>query len=85
MTDEKKDSASIASELDKTRWDYQPRKNRDFLLAPLARLLGSVVWEFRPKHLRPAPVQEEAETATETLEEFETAPSESVDRSKRGR
>ena len=62
MTDEKKGPVSLASELDQTHWDYQPRKDRRFLLAPLARLLGSVAWEFRPRHLRPAPCTRENPT-----------------------
>ena len=73
MTDKKTPRASLASELDQTQWDYQPRKDRKFLLAPLSRLLGSVVWEFRPKHLRPASVRDNPEIETEPIEEVEAA------------
>jgi len=69
--EEKKRPATLASELDQTRWDYSPRKDRTFLLAPLARLFKSVVWEFRPKHLTPAPVREEPEIETEAIEDDE--------------
>ena len=85
MTDEQKGRRSLASELDQTRWDFQPRKDRNFLLAPLARLMGSVVWEFRPKHLRPAPVPDDVEIETETIEDVETARKESVERSDKRR
>ncbi len=81
MTDEQKGRSSLASELDQTRWDFQPRKDRNFLLAPLARLMGSVVWEFRPKHLRPASVPDETEIETESIEDIEAARKESVERS----
>ena len=85
MTDKKKGPVSLASELDKTHWDHQPRKDRGFLLAPLARLLGSVVWEFRPRHLRPAAVNDEPEIERETIEAVENAPTESADRPNRRR
>lgn len=80
MTDEKKGPRSLASELDRTHWDYQPRKDRHFLLAPLARLLSSIAWEFRPKHLSPAPVQDQTEIETETIESVETAPGDAADK-----
>lgn len=81
MTDKEKGRGSLASELDQTRWDFQPRKDRNFLLAPLARLMGSVVWEFRPKHLRPVLVDDGPEIETETIEEVETAQREMAEHS----
>ena len=85
MTDKKKQSASLASELDQTHWDYQPRNDRKFLLAPLARLLGSVVWEYRPRHLRPAVVQDDSELEQETIEDAGVLPGENSDLSDRRR
>ena len=79
MTDEKK-GPTLASELDKTQWDYQPRKERHFLLAPLARLFSSIAWEFKPKHLSPAPVEDQTEIETETIESVETAPGDAADK-----
>ena len=79
MTDEKKGEKSLASELDDTHWDYQPRKDRNFLLAPLARLFSSIAWEFRPKHLAPAPVLEETEIETETPDGDEAAPGDTAE------
>jgi hypothetical protein len=85
VTDKKKEPASLASELDQTRWDYQPRKDRKMLLAPLARLLGSVVWEYRPRHLRPAAAPEDSELEQETVEDSGVLPGENSDLSDRRR
>jgi len=85
VTDEKDRPATLASELDRTRWDYSPRKDRSFLLAPLARLFSSIAWEFRPKHLGPASVPDEPEIEAETIEEVEATPGESAENTDRRR
>lgn len=85
MKDKKKESASLASELDQTRWDYQPRKDRKLLLAPLARLLGSVVWEYRPRHLRPAVAPDDTDLEQDTIEDAGVLPGENSDLANRRR
>ena len=85
MTEKKKESTSLASELDQTRWDYQPRKDRKLLLAPLARLLGSVVWEYRPRHLRPAVAPDDTDLGQETVEDAGVLPGENSDLANRRR
>ena len=56
---EKKNTETLAFELDRTKWDYSPSKDRSFLLNSVERMFASVAWEIAPQHLTPV-----AETAS---------------------
>jgi hypothetical protein len=47
---------TLAAELDRTRWDYAPEKDRRFLLDPIGEIFAKLPWEARAFHLGPMPV-----------------------------
>jgi hypothetical protein len=69
--------ATLADELDATRWDYQPGKDGKILLRPVGSVFKDVPWEIEPQYLGPAPVAEtelEDDTDTDNDEDVDTQP-----------
>lgn len=77
MSDDRR-SGSLASELDRTTWDYSPGKDGSFLLAPVARMFASISWEFRPQHIGMPRVQRVPVIERPSPRDFETQPLEAL-------
>ena len=45
---------TLAAELDRTLWDYEPGQDRTFLLAPVGRIFDDLPWEIKARYLGPA-------------------------------
>lgn len=46
--------STLAAELDRTQWDYEPGQDRTFLLAPVGRIFDNLPWEIKARYLGPA-------------------------------
>ena len=68
MTRDNDRKPTLASELDRTRWDYSPSNDRRFLLAPLSRIFESIAWGSKPRQGKTAVVREDSEPTGETDE-----------------
>jgi len=78
MRDPKPGAKTLAAELDRTKWDYNPVTDRSLLLGSVKRMFASVAWEISPQHLAPAVAVPSADKRTEGPGEFETRPLPSV-------
>lgn len=74
MRNPKPGAKTLAAELDRTKWDYNPATDRSFLLGSVKRMFASVAWETTPRHLTPATVVATAEKTTKGSGDFETRP-----------
>jgi len=74
MKDSKAGAKTLAAELDRTKWDYNPATDRSFLLGSVKRMFASVAWEISPQHLAPAVTAAAEETSTKASGDFETRP-----------
>ena len=74
MKDPKPGAKSLAAELDRTKWDYNPATDRSFLLGSVKRMFASVAWEISPQHLAPAVAVAAADESAKGSGEFETRP-----------
>jgi hypothetical protein len=45
---------TLAAELDRTQWDYEPGRDRTFLLTPVGRIFDNLPWEINARYLGPA-------------------------------
>ncbi len=74
MKDLKPGAKTLAAELDRTKWDYNPATDRSFLLGSVKRMFASVAWEISPQHLAPAIAVQTADRPAKGPGEFETRP-----------
>ena len=79
--------ATLADELDATRWDYQPGKDKEILLKPVGSVFKDVPWEIEPQYLGPAPtsdldVEQDDETDTDIdgEQDVDTQPLEPIEK-----
>jgi len=73
MTPDNDRKPTLAGELDRTRWDYSPSKDRRFLLAPLSRIFESIAWGSKPR-------PDEPDRENDSAEDVESQSVESLDR-----
>ncbi len=74
MRDPKPDAKTLAMELDRTKWDYNPATDRSFLLGSVKRMFASVAWEVSPQHLVPAVAVPTVEPPVRGSGDYETRP-----------
>lgn len=74
MKDPKPGAKTLAAELDRTKWDYNPATDRSFLLGSVKRMFASVAWEISPQHLAPAVTVGAADEPAKASGDFETRP-----------
>ena len=72
MTRDHDRKPTLASALDRTRWDYSPSKDRRFLLAPLSRIFESIAWGSKPR-------PDEPDRENDSAEDVDTQPIKSLD------
>jgi hypothetical protein len=75
--------ATLADELDATRWDFQPGKDKAILLRPVGTVFENVPWEIEPQYLGPAPIAEpevESDSETDDDDSVDTQPLEPIEK-----
>lgn len=74
MRNRRPGAKTLAAELDRTKWDYDPATDRSFLLGSVKRMFASVEWEISSQHLAPAVAVAAAEPHTTGSADYETRP-----------
>ena len=75
--DRQRRGSTLADDLDATKWDFQPGKDKKILLRPVGSVFSDLPWEIQPQYLGPTPAAEtepEPEPETDSNDDADTQP-----------